>query len=143
MGLTGIIILVVTPPLILITFLPAFIELKKPKDGGPRLITAEIPKGHLFTTRFSPVVNIEEEQTFDRSLIQAMPKIIAVFTESRCLPLPFYEKFRVFPLILGQYKVPIRASMKRIKNIAQVGALFTVAVSFSQQVEFFTFPDFG
>ena len=76
-NLTAIIILVVTPALILITFLPALIELKKPKDGGPRMITAEIPKGHLFTTRFSPVVNMEDEQTFDRSLIQTMTKIIA------------------------------------------------------------------
>jgi len=65
-NLTAIIILAVTPALILITFLPAFIELKKPKDGGPRLITAETPKGHLFIMRFSSVVNIEDEQTYDR-----------------------------------------------------------------------------
>jgi hypothetical protein len=77
-NLTAIIILVVTPALILITFLPAFIELKKPKDGGPRRIVAELPKGHLFITHFSSVANIEDEQTFDRSLIQAMTKIIAV-----------------------------------------------------------------
>jgi hypothetical protein len=33
------ILLLGTPALILIVFLPAIIELKKPKDGGPRMIT--------------------------------------------------------------------------------------------------------
>jgi hypothetical protein len=70
--------MVTTPALILITFLPAFIELKKPKDRGPRRITAEIPEMNLCITRFISIANIEDEQIFDSSLIQTMTKIIAV-----------------------------------------------------------------
>jgi hypothetical protein len=78
-NLTAIIIIIVTTPmLILITFLPAFIELKKPKDGGPRRIATEIPEVNLRITQFIPIVNIEDEQNFDRSLIQTMAKIVEV-----------------------------------------------------------------
>jgi len=38
-----IILIVATLILILITFLPAFLELKKPKDGGARMIMRSIP----------------------------------------------------------------------------------------------------
>lgn len=75
---TIIIIIVTTPILILITFLPAFIELKKPKDRGPRRIIAEISEVNLCITRFTPIVNIEDEQKFDSSLIQKMAKIIEI-----------------------------------------------------------------
>jgi hypothetical protein len=79
-NLTAIIIIMITTPvLILIMFLPAFIELKKPKDGGPRRITAEIPKGNVCITHFIPIANIEAEQKLvDRSLIQTIAKIIEV-----------------------------------------------------------------
>jgi hypothetical protein len=78
-NLTPIIIMIITTPvLILIMFLPAFIELKKPKDGGPRMITAEIPKVNLRIAHFIPIANIEDEQKFDNSLIQTMAKMIAV-----------------------------------------------------------------
>ena len=76
-NLTAIIIITITTlALILIMFLPAFIELKRPKDGGPRMITAEIPEINMFTTRFIPIANIENEQKFDSSLIQTMAKSI-------------------------------------------------------------------
>ena len=78
-NLTAIIIIVITTPvLILIMFLPAFIELKKPKDGGPRMITAEIPEVNVLITHFIPIANIEDEQKFDSSLIQTMAKSIEV-----------------------------------------------------------------
>ena len=78
-NLTAVIIIILTTPiLILITFLPAFIELKKPKDGGPRRITAEIPEGNLCITQFIPIVNIEDEQNFDSSLIQKMAKSVEI-----------------------------------------------------------------
>lgn len=72
-----IVIITTTLALILITFLPAFLELKKPKDAGPRMIMGVIPelKGHM---RFVPITNMEEEQKFDSSLIQTMATIIAV-----------------------------------------------------------------
>jgi hypothetical protein len=70
--------MVATPALILITFLPAFIELKKPKDGGPRMITDEISEVNLCITRLIPLADIEDEQVFDSSLIQTMTNFIAV-----------------------------------------------------------------
>jgi len=74
-----IIIIVTTPALIFIIFLPAFIELKKPKDGGPRMITTEIPEASLLTTRFIPIANIEDEQKLvDGPLIQTIAKIVEV-----------------------------------------------------------------
>ena len=76
-NLTAIIIITITTlALILIMFLPAFIELKRPKDGDPRMITAEIPEMNMLTTRFIPIANIEDEQKFDSSLIQTMAKSI-------------------------------------------------------------------
>ena len=73
-----IIILVTTPMLILLMFLPAFIELKKPKDRGPRLITVEVSEVNLFMANFSPLANIENEQRYDGSLNQTIAKVIAV-----------------------------------------------------------------
>jgi hypothetical protein len=78
-NLTAIILIVITTPLlIIITFLPAFIELKKPKDGGPRKITVEIPKVSVHMKHFVLITNIEDEQKFDSSLIKAMAKAIAI-----------------------------------------------------------------
>jgi uncharacterized membrane protein len=67
-----------TPALLIIMFLPAFLELKKPKDEGPRMIMGNIPELKVYITRFIPITNMEEEQKFDSSLIQTMAKIIAV-----------------------------------------------------------------
>ena len=72
------ILIVATPVLILILFLPAIIELKKPKDQGPRMIMAGIPEMTLSSIHVIPITNMEYEQKFDRSLIQPMAKIIAV-----------------------------------------------------------------
>jgi hypothetical protein len=78
-NLTAIIIIIITTPLlIIITFLPAFIELKKPKDGGPRKITTEIPELSMHLKHFIPIANIEDEQKFDSSLIHSLAKAIAV-----------------------------------------------------------------
>jgi len=63
---------------ILTMFLPAFIELKKPKDGGPRIIMGGIPEVNMSIVQIIPIANIEDEQKFDSSLIQTMAKIIAV-----------------------------------------------------------------
>jgi hypothetical protein len=72
------ILIVATPALILILFLPAIIELKKPKDRGPRMIMAEVPEVTLSLVHSIPIANMEREQTFDSSLIQTMTKIMAV-----------------------------------------------------------------
>jgi hypothetical protein len=78
-NLTSITILMVTTlALILITFLPAFIELKKPKDKGPRMITAKIPRMNSHIANFISLANIEDEQAYDGSLSQKMVKVISV-----------------------------------------------------------------
>jgi hypothetical protein len=79
-NLTSIIIILIaaTPILILILFLLAFLELKKPKDRGPRMIMESIPEVKTRTIHVIHIANIEKEQKFDSSLIQTMAKIIEV-----------------------------------------------------------------
>jgi hypothetical protein len=76
-NLTAIIIIIATTPaLILLMFLPAFIELKKPKDHGPRTIAMEKSEMNSLIARLLPIANIEDEQNFDSSLIQGIAKIV-------------------------------------------------------------------
>ncbi|MCW4046920.1 MAG: hypothetical protein NWE99_05085 [Candidatus Bathyarchaeota archaeon] len=81
-NLTAIILLIVaTPMLILAVFLPTIIELKKPKDKGPRVIMAEIPQVQTPMPRIIPklnIISVEEEQAFDHSLIQSIAQVIEV-----------------------------------------------------------------
>jgi len=79
-NLTSIIamLIVTTPILILIMFLPALLELKKPKDGGPRMIMGAIPGVNMRLVRVIPFVNMEDEQKFDRALIQTLARIIEI-----------------------------------------------------------------
>lgn len=77
-NLTTIILMIATTPvLILMMFLPAFIEMKKPKDTGPRMISMA-NSGTLFVTRFLHIANMEDEQNFDNSLIQRTAQIVDV-----------------------------------------------------------------
>ena len=70
------ILTVTAPVLLLILFLPAIIELKKP-DRGPRMIMAEVPEVTLSLVHVIPIVEIEAEQKFDSSLAPTMVKIIS------------------------------------------------------------------
>ena len=56
---------------ILLMFLPAIIELKKPKDAGPRLITENFTKIGLNALKI-PIINIEDDWKLD---IQSTMKI--------------------------------------------------------------------
>lgn len=80
-NLTAIILLIVgTPMLILALLLPTIIELKKPKDKGPRVIMSEFPEQQeqrLWFARLS-IMGVEEEHSFDRSLIQSIAGVIEV-----------------------------------------------------------------
>jgi hypothetical protein len=77
-NLTAIIIIITAAPtLILITFLPALIELKKPKDSGPRLIATRISDRNLAITSFISLADIENGQKFDGTLIDTMAKLFA------------------------------------------------------------------
>jgi hypothetical protein len=80
-NLTAIILLIVgTPMLIFALLLPTIIELKKPKDKGPRVIMAEFPESQtqkLWFPRLN-VIGVEEEHSFDRSVVQSIAGIIEV-----------------------------------------------------------------
>ena len=79
-NLTSIITILIlgTPLLILIMFLPAILELRKPKDGGPRMIMGGFPEAPFKMTSVFAIVNIEEEQMFESSLLRPLAKIIEV-----------------------------------------------------------------
>jgi hypothetical protein len=80
-NIAAIILLIVgTPMLIFALLLPTIIELKKPKDKGPRAIMAEFPESQTQTLWFSrlSMIGVEEEHNFDRSVIQSIAGIIEV-----------------------------------------------------------------
>ena len=79
-NLTSIIAILIlgTTALILIMLLPALLELKKPKDGGPRMILDNISEVQIQIMRMIPIASIEDEQKFESALIQTLAKIIEV-----------------------------------------------------------------
>jgi len=79
-NLTSIIAILIlgTTTLILIMLLPALLELKKPKDAGPRMIMDNISEVQIQIMRMIPIANIEDEQKFESALIQPLAKIIGV-----------------------------------------------------------------
>jgi hypothetical protein len=64
-------LLATTTMTILLMFLPAIIELKKPKDAGPRLIIENFAKIGLSTLKIQ-IINIEDDWKLD---IQSTMKI--------------------------------------------------------------------
>ncbi len=57
------VLIATTTIIITLLFLPALIELKKPKDAGPRIINDTVPK--IRTTKLEIlIIDIEEEQKF-------------------------------------------------------------------------------
>ena len=73
-----VLLIVTTPLLIFITFLPAFLELKKPKDGGPRMIMENVPEVKAYTMHSIQIEDIEKEQKFDTALLPTIAMIIEV-----------------------------------------------------------------
>lgn len=53
---------------VVLLFLPAIVELKKPKDAGPRLITDSFAQMRLSTLK-TALFNIEHELKFDSQLV--------------------------------------------------------------------------
>ena len=56
-------LIITTVIVIILFFLPALIELKKPKDAGPRLIDDNIPKIRISSLKVT-ITDLEEEQKF-------------------------------------------------------------------------------
>ena len=66
------------PLLIIIVFLPALVELKKPKDNGPRMIMENASEFEAVMITIIPLANIEENRKFDVALIRTLSRIIEV-----------------------------------------------------------------
>ena len=66
------------PVFILVMFLPAILELKKPKDEDPRRIMDDISEVQIQIMRMTHIVNIESEQRFDSGIIPPLAKIMDV-----------------------------------------------------------------
>ncbi|MGB9842007.1 MAG: hypothetical protein ACPLKZ_04690 [Candidatus Bathyarchaeales archaeon] len=64
------------PLLIFITLLPAFLELKKPKDKGPRVIMETAPTRMTFFIYSLPLEDIEKGQKFDVPLIHTIAHVL-------------------------------------------------------------------
>ena len=79
-NLISAIILIVlgTPALIIVVFLPALLELRRPRDRGPRIIMEDVHVGIVGLLSVATIFNIEEEHRFDRSLLPRLLKVIEV-----------------------------------------------------------------
>ncbi|MEM2968464.1 MAG: hypothetical protein QXJ40_05430 [Candidatus Bathyarchaeia archaeon] len=62
--------------LIFITLLPAFLELKKPKDKGPRVIMETAPTGMVFFIYSLPIEDIETGQKFDAPITHTIARVL-------------------------------------------------------------------
>jgi len=75
--ITFVLIILGVSTFIFIMLLPALLELKKPKDAGPRMIM-----GQTFfrqpEIRNVLIVNIEEEQGFDQMLVEKIANVMVV-----------------------------------------------------------------
>jgi hypothetical protein len=61
----SVIVVLVMPVLLLIMLLPTVLELKKPRDSGPRLIVGNFLGTFLQAAPLPLIINIEENQEFD------------------------------------------------------------------------------
>ncbi|MCX8152964.1 MAG: hypothetical protein N3E52_00855 [Candidatus Bathyarchaeota archaeon] len=67
---------ITVPLLVFVTLLPAFLELKKPRDKGPRMIMETAPESIVFSIYSFPIEDIEREQKFDVSLIHTIAMVL-------------------------------------------------------------------
>jgi hypothetical protein len=63
---------------IAIMFLPAFYELKKPRDAGPRRIMNEAPTPSTKVVKTMLIANMEEDYSISQTAIYRILDIIAV-----------------------------------------------------------------
>ena len=63
---------------IFMMILPALLELKKPKDAGPRTIMDSIPIGQSLVGETTLIVNMEDDYEFDELLMKKVVDVIAV-----------------------------------------------------------------
>ncbi|MDH5460455.1 MAG: hypothetical protein OEY95_05640 [Candidatus Bathyarchaeota archaeon] len=64
---------------IFIMFLPALLELKKPKDAGPRMILNDVSVlQQLQIVQKIPIANMEEDLRFDQTVVKKIANVIAM-----------------------------------------------------------------
>ncbi|MDI6904972.1 MAG: hypothetical protein QMD13_05740 [Candidatus Bathyarchaeia archaeon] len=64
---------------IFIMFLPALLELKKPKDAGPRMILNDVAVlQQLQIVQKIPIANMEEDLRFDQTVVKKIANVIAM-----------------------------------------------------------------
>lgn len=63
---------------IFMMLLPALLEVKKPKDAGPRTIMGNIPITQSGIRETALIANVEEEYEFDRTFAKEIADVIAV-----------------------------------------------------------------
>jgi hypothetical protein len=71
-------ILIGAPALFLVMFLPAFLELRRPKDRGHRIIMNDFHRIASKQFDAAMMVNIDEEQWFDHKLLPRLMKVTEV-----------------------------------------------------------------
>ena len=64
------------PILLFIMFLPTVLELKKPRDAGPRLIMGDILGVATQVVQIPLLINIEEDREYSAVLIPAIGSIL-------------------------------------------------------------------
>lgn len=64
--------------LILIMLLPALLELKKPKDSGPRIIIDNVFDMQMLWKEAIPILDLEEEHIADKILFKKIADVISV-----------------------------------------------------------------
>lgn len=64
---------------IFIMLLPALLELKKPKDAGPRMMLNDVPVlQQLQIVQKIPITNMEEDLGFDQVAVKNIANVIAM-----------------------------------------------------------------
>jgi hypothetical protein len=66
-----------TPILLFIMFLPTVFELKRPRDAGPRLIMGDIFGVATRVVQIPLIMNIEEDREYNAVLIPAIGSILS------------------------------------------------------------------
>jgi len=64
--------------LIFIMLLPAILELKKPKDAGPRIIIDYAFDMQTLWKEVMPVLDVEEERILDKMIVKKIVEVISV-----------------------------------------------------------------
>ncbi|MEM3696647.1 MAG: hypothetical protein QXQ94_03980 [Candidatus Bathyarchaeia archaeon] len=63
---------------ILIMLLPSILELKKPKDAGPRIIIDNVSETQTLWKEAIPITDIEEESAVDKILVKKIFEVISI-----------------------------------------------------------------